>query len=221
MKKNQNNSEKYLNVLFAIFVSIPALNKILTTIFPLLSGKMMIVLYITTTVLFIYFKFLTNKKISMNRNSFVIGLILVIVYIISNLGEAKVNTNIFEFGVYVLVPLLVYNIKKYDSNVFIKTCVIAPAFGVFWSEKIFTVTYNSIEMGISYAFLLTVGSAIIYFIKINNKHWFVTLCAILDMIYAIKIIMYGSRGAILSLIVELAILITLKENENRWNKKSK
>lgn len=204
------------DILLSLFICTPAINVIITTIIPALAGTFMAGLYLFIGLVVAIESVLRNPRGLHRIKVTSSGIILtaISVYYVVSLFEHKTDLGIGEFAVYTVIPLLIFSNNEYDYKRVIRICPALSFAGIFFINSIFLLTYNSITMGVSYAFLAPVVISLVYLVTDRGSKT-INICAILHVFYLIQLFMYGSRGTLLSIGILLIILWVLRKKQSQ------
>lgn len=141
-------------------------------------------------------------------------------YTIQFIGPPKIN--ITMFSIFVIVSMIVPNIVRVNAKVFIKGIMLLPAFAIFRIDSVFRSVSDwrtTISMDTSYAFLVPICATIVYMYlyyredeKCDKIMTFVLF--VINMIFFLRILQFGSRGPILSVLLMIAFLYLIKQPES-------
>lgn len=214
MKKT--NKIKYEDLFVAIYINIPVLNVIISVIAPFFMGRAMALLYITITVL-LFFCQLKKSFCSFckfDRTLFLISIYLIIVFVISKIGGHS-DLLLVEFLVYTVIPMLFVPRLELNYENILMYCPIVTAFGLVFINRIFVIENNTISMGLSYVFMPPIIFSLLYLYQ-ERKSKLATICSAANMIYLLVLLLYGSRGPLISIVVFVVFLFVLKQNEKGY-----
>ena len=202
--------------LLSLFICTSAINVIITTIIPALAGTLMAGLYLFIGLVVAIESVLRNPRGLRRIKVTPSGIILTAlsIYFVVPLMGHKTDLGLGEYAVYTVIPLLILSNNEYDYKRVIRICPVLSFAGVFFINSIFVLTYYSITMGVSYAFLAPVVFSLIYLIT-DRGNRIINLCAFLHIFYLIQLFMYGSRGTLLSIGVLLIILWVLRKKHSK------
>lgn len=189
----------------AFFIDIPALNQIFVSFFPGLSGQLMTIMYLSCGVMLVILAVPTIiVDHFVNKKLFLIILFITMGYFLTIILAPYSDLSVTNFCVYTLIALLMVLLYKVDGKLLILLIMIVPVFGITNVNDIFatnTYQYETISMGVSYAFMPTVISAIVYFYTYYNnetikKKIIIIPILVVNIIYLFKIVQFGSRGVV-------------------------
>lgn len=219
---NRQGLTKYVSfcsILVAIYINIPSLNQIFIAFLPGMAGKMMTLLYgisIAGVIFAATYCILNNRKVDMKLFLYILG--IVFVFLLTCCFASYTSLNIFDFISYTIVALLIPLFFKIDAKLFLRTTIFCSFWGIFFINDIFELTgssYQTITMGVSYAFLPSIIVSIVYlfmYIKNDSKKekLFCGLGILVNAVYLLKILQYGSRGPVLCIATCLCFLFCFR-----------
>lgn len=215
-------SNKILNIFGAFYLNIPVINVIVTRLVPALTGFAMASLYAVIILpLFLLQKEGINAllKIKNEYLLFLSSYILTAYAISFSMGCCSLS--LVELFVYVLVPVLFISKIDFSYKDVIKYCPIISSFGIPFIRLIFQTESHSISMGLSYAFLPAIIFSLVYLFS-DRSNKLVSFFSLLNMLYLMVIVLYGSRGPILSAIICVLIYWLIKQKQGQasiiWNR---
>lgn len=219
---NQKGERKevYESILIALFINVPAINTTIASIIPGLAGGIMAILYLGLFCLLLInfvFNYLKRSHIE-TLSSIMVMFTIIIAYIFTwiNIGN---QLSIFNLIIYVFLPLLIISKMDIKGELVIEFCVLIPAIGIPFFPIVFQQTYNSISMGLSYAFLPAIVFASAYLLTCPKKNTIITIASVIDLIYFVLIFLYGSRGVVLSgFIAALLLWLNQKKLQHEYDK---
>lgn len=208
-------SNKMLNIFGAFYLNIPIINVIVTRLVPALTGFAMAGLYaVIILLLFLLQRNSINAllRVKVKYLLFLSGYILIAYLISFSTGFCSLSP--VELLVYVLVPILLISKIDFSYDAVIRYCPVISAFGIPFIRLIFQTESHSISMGLSYAFLPAIIFSLVYlFSDRSNKA--VSFFSLLNMLYLIVIVLYGSRGPILSAMVCVLLYWLIKQKQGQ------
>ncbi len=218
MEKRDNT----VTFLQAYLISIGAMNKIVGILLNRSSGVTFINLIPICAIMVIHF-FTSNKKRDLNLNKkamlFVYYILSVIVVYMYAFRYTTVETK--ELFVYILIPIYL-SLYKVDAEKLLKyimffSILVLPVSGEFFSVR----TNDTISMGTTYSALPFAVSTIIHFWYYRkNAGFFTWICYLVNIYYAVMIVMLGNRGPLVSFIVLGILLLLNKFSQEDIKKKS-
>lgn len=192
--------------LVAFFIDIPALNQIFVSFAPSLSGRLMTLMYFFCGIMLVILvipTIIANHFV--NKKLFLFIVFIAMGYFLTIIFAPYSDLSIANFGVYTLIALLMVLLCQVDGKLLIILIMMFPVFGIVNVNNVFATNsyqYETISMGMSYAFMPTVVSAIAYFYSYyksettKKKILLIPIFAV-NIIYLLKIIQFGSRGVVL------------------------
>lgn len=218
------------SILLSLFAGIWTLITILGFIAPALQD-IMTILYIvvaliwgglTTITIFKYFK--------MPLVVAFISLVLLLAYYFTvNFSSYSTTAEFKYYFCMVILPLIITQVRI-NAKVLLLTTMMIPLFGFPAIDSLMFIVSQEgdLGMGVSYAFMLPAIATIVYlfcFIKHDSLRMkcFVIFLSTVNFIFLFMIISYGSRGVVLSLIMEIFLLYLLPYSriEHRIKRKRK
>lgn len=204
------------DVILAIYMCIPAINVILVSFLPSLSGRMMAWLYILVAFMFLLIWMLgTKHRIVINKDNIsllVITFYIIVVYVFSLIRKTT-DLSIYEFAVYPLLPMALISRIDFDYARTIRICPCLTVWGLLNINGIFAESNNAISMGLSYAFMPPIIFSLVYFYT-DRRNKVISIFSLLHIFYLYRVIIYGSRGPLLSIIVCFLVLWVLQQKDN-------
>lgn len=218
----KKGSDVFYSVLLSVYLLIPAINKIAMVYFPFLRFSLMSVLYSVIGILIVAYFFVNkNRWKEIGKVNFFVFAIVFIYYLSSSILNVT-RLSIFEFVVYFAIPVLFFSRRDFDFDMFIKITLIVSALGLPIVNSIFSLGSNGMaEMGVSYAFLLPSIIPIYYLMRHKRKTIIYAVLSILNLVYDIQILLYGSRGCVLSILIVIIMLLIFKNSIVNFDAKLK
>lgn len=210
----------------AFFIDVPALNQIVISFFPGLTGIIMTLFYSFTAMAVILLPIVStvlDKKIIEIKLILLIGGI-VFGYLLTCIFAPYSDLTFVNLGIYTVLPILVVLLFNIDGKLLITFIMALTTVGILNVEAIFTTNkyqYETISMGLSYAFMPTVVAAIVYsltYFKDEEKIKKIMMLPVLviNFVYFFKIIQFGSRGVVLCFACCFAFFFCFKhDNVNK------
>lgn len=219
-KVEKSNFFKFFcSLVMALYIDIPMINQIVIAIFPSLSGKLMTPLYFICALCVVGvvgYSVIKGKRINIK----LLGCLAFIIfaYLLTNIITPYSELSIIQFISYTILAVVIPLFFEIDGKFFLRAVMIYSLLGIFYLEKIFKITdiaNQTISMGLSYAFLPTIIVSIVYlvlFLREDTKKgkYFFSFLILVNFIYLLKILQYGSRGPVLSVILCIFFLICFK-----------
>lgn len=205
VNKHNIEFENFISFLMAFYIEIPIINQILIAF----SGSLSIMtqFYMLCIVVFFVFGMLEIVKttVKVDIPVLLVFLLLTVYYCFTTLIQRDSTLTINNYIVYTLVPLVLPILFKINSTVFIKSMMIIPCLGIVKLNSIFIIDSNSyISMGLSYAILAPVLASLVFLVTLYRaqKHKvFYTLVLLINFVYLVEMVVYGSRGTVLSVLL--------------------
>lgn len=227
INKKEKIVNRVLSLAVAVLINSKAINAILIAATPASEGLLKYV------YLFVAFMLIISLFIGGIRKRFAcwypivfLCLIIGMYFLCETALPTQSSTNLFELTAYCIVPVLL-GLGYFDFATFVKGTLSLTSFGILFSYEIFakSKSLNNISMGISYAFLPAAICATIYLLlllkheampktpmeKIKNTWYFI--CSGTGIYYMIQLVLYGSRGSLLSLLFLLLVLLIGKYDD--------
>ncbi|MDD4781887.1 MAG: O-antigen ligase family protein [Tissierellia bacterium] len=155
-----------------------------------------------------------KKKIDLkNYSLFLIFYLLVFFFLTMNfIGPPKIS--FLHFLTLVIIGLIIPNIILVNTRLVLKSIMFYPIFSVLKLDSVFSPSsdwISAISMDASYAFITPVMAMFIYlifFFKQETKKQKIStiILSAINLIFLFKLVQYGSRGPILSLLLVLGFL---------------
>ncbi len=219
-KRNTNMIHELDSLLVSLYISIPAINAIICAVFPSLSGRLMTILYlgVGTVIVIRPVTRKQNRRISYQQ---VVLLFLLLLFLVGTILITPYSTiKITKFLPLTLIPYLIPISMNIDGKKMLEYLMTIPIFGVLFINKVFYVVgfkYESVTMGISYAFLPCVVAAIVFWRYYADEYkgniWIIAV-TIVDLVYAYELIKFGSRGPLLSILLCIAYALIFNNRES-------
>ena len=225
MNNNLQQSSRFVfmqTILVAFFIDIPALNQIFVSFVPGLSGRIMMLLYllcgISTCILAIVSIF---KRYFVNKNLFLLIGFILLGYVMTSIFTPYSDLSFINFTVYTLLAMLIVLLLNVDGKLLISLIMTLTFIGLLNINIIFATSvyrYETISMGMSYAFMPTVVAAIVYFCvyfkkESTIKKLILVPVLLVNAIYLFKIMQFGSRGVVLCFICCFVFFFCIKYDE--------
>ena len=126
------------------------------------------------------------------------------------------TTSLVELGCYVLLPFVLMGLD-FDAEKVVKSSLLITAPGILVLGTLFERNYRGgITMGLSYAFMVTIVCAILYLCLYMKKEKSLLAriiylaCCVIDGLYLYNIVVYGSRGPVLTFLILIAALCVFR-----------
>ena len=195
-------------LLLAFFIDIPVLNIIIVTMIPGLTGQLMTWLYLICGIFFIILTLLLMLKKRVNLIDSKLFLLIISIslgYLLTLIFAPYSDLTIIYFAIYTILSLCFVLLFQIDGKLLLKAIMTFPIIGILDISGIFTTNsyqYETITMGVSYAFMPTIVSSIVYFFAYykgdNTKDKIInTLILSINMVYLFNVVQFGSRGVVL------------------------
>ena len=211
MDGKTNQKQGMLSILLAFYIDIPAVNSIIITVAPQLAGRIMSTLYLACivmiTLLALVYSLMDHRSVVLNKTALLLICTIVLAFITTQFVKGKSTLTVVNFIVFVAFPLISLQMINIDKKLFIKALMVIPSIGILWVNKLFLIdTNNYISMGTSYAFLASVLASLVYMVLLFKFEqaklklfYFAVVCV--NVVYFIYLLLYGSRGPILSVVL--------------------
>lgn len=210
--------------LIAYFIDIPALNAIFISLLPSLSGRLMVLMYLFSGLLFVLFVCLSLKrKRRVNFKLLILIIFVICGYLLTLVSTPYTDLNWVNFSIYTILSLLFVLLFQVNTKLLLQCIMTFTAIGFFNINAIFVTSsnlYETITMGVSYAFMPTIIAAIvycfIYYKEDSFKYKIINgIVLIINLLYFLKIIQFGSRGVVLSLLSCVLFFFCFKYDEKK------
>lgn len=217
---NNNIYIKLLSILLAMYAEVWTYTSILSSISSLMSNIMSILYFVIILLIIVVSIFSKGKNILFSNSFVFIVIVCLLAYLLTLTFCRNTKAEFLHFSINVLLPLLITQ-RAIDSKIFIKTCMILPAFTIFYYNQLFDVDQVSdgISMGLSYALLLPIVSSLIYlkfYFKNDSNRTKRLLLPILivNFVFLIGVLSLGSRGVVLSIILLVLFFVIFPYNDS-------
>lgn len=216
MIEDRDRISIFYTVLVALFLSVQAINTTITSLVTALAGSLMTPLYgLFGLMIFANVGTVMFPRARMYTRYAGAFFIVIIYYIATRLVAPYSDLSFGKFISMTVLAVLCFSIKRVEPRLLLKIMMLAPCIGIFWVGRIFAVGGKDeiVTMGVSYAFMSSVISTIIYLFwylsdeKERKGKWLFIIASVINIIYALRIIMYGSRGPVLCILVCLFFCI--------------
>ena len=207
--------KNFISTIFvALFIATDAINLIVTRIFPARTNFMSVFYALTGAgILAGYILNGRKQRFKMRLEHFIAVVLVALYYLTTYLVIGGSSLSLSFFLVFVFLPLLIPILADIDVKLLLRVIFIVPAFGVFRASQILLLTtQNSMTMGDCYALLIPIIAALTYLMVFyredtkKEKLWLLP-CIAVNCMYFFRIVLYGSRGPILSVILCFVFLI--------------
>ncbi len=208
--------------LVAFYADIKCINWSLSYGFLSSSGDegFMSMLYmgpIVLIVLCVVFR-IGNVLNRIGRTYVIITSLLLVFYFLTNEFIGPPRIKFLFFFVFVIMSMTIPSLVRINARIFIKAIMFFPSFTILRIDKVFSYVSDwseSISMDASYAFLVPICATIVYlFIYYKdecNRDKIITIgLSIINLIFFIQILQYGSRGPLLSVVLLVTFLYLFK-----------
>ena len=201
-----------VSVIFAFFISIWYVNRLCGTLFN--TGGMVFSLAILGILLAIFYK--TVVKVELSAFVLAFGLVVVLYYAITRqVAYTTVNMGKFLFYFCSVSVLAMY---KCDTEKFLRySSYISMLIWPFYEEYFVGEASGYINMGLSYALLPLLFAPFFHFLFYRKEKQFklMYIIYIVSAFLLVKLMMNGTRGAVLSLIVAVGLIYIKGLNEKK------
>lgn len=226
---NQNNNLSKLSapvviqsLLVAFFADMKSINWTLAA-GGFVGEGMMGILY-PIVILFIVLVAMSQKdNVMKNLNFWSIAIVLYLLafWLITNYFVGKPRVSLPMFFVFVIVAFAIPQFARVDARIMIKGMMFFPFFAIFRLDNVFYGVTNwndTISMDASYGFLVPVSAAFAYMLFFFRKEdkWqkYITIAlAVINGVFFIYLIQFGSRGPILSILMLLLFFWVVKKRK--------
>ncbi|MBO4805955.1 MAG: O-antigen ligase family protein [Paludibacteraceae bacterium] len=220
------------SVSLAFFVDVKALNYIIRAVTQNLEGGFMSMLYIGISSVILLVSFFLQKHSFKSLFNYVGFLFLILIcayfYTNKNIGPVSVSFNLF--AVFTLMAFVTPSLLEYDARIVLKTAMLLPIIGLFFSSRIFVVEFSSVgtvDMAVCYAFLVPIVANFIYCVVYYKQEKgfgkkLTIICTIVNLFYLAQMIKFGSRGPFLCVVSLFLFFWLVKKGEgdglsfSRW-----
>ncbi len=215
-KQNTDMIHETNSLLVSLYISIPAINVIICALFPSLSGSLMTFLYLVIGSIIVIKSILKKQKRYISYQQIGLFVLLLIFFTATILITPYSTIKITKFLPLTLIPYLIPVFMNIDGEKMLKYLMSIPVFGVFFINKIFNIVgykYESVTMGISYAFLPSVIAAIVFwgnYASSYKRNILILAVTMVDLVYAYELIKFGSRGPVLSIFLCIGYVFIVK-----------
>lgn len=208
-KTKKISSESFISsVLAAIYIEIPVINAFSVVVY----GSLMTELYVSASLFIIALGIIQGTLFKNKCSSLIIItlILLLFYYLVTKLFyEPKVGVPYYILQA--LFPFIIPSLVKIDWIVFLKTVLVITIPCLFVADYIFQLEDNleTIGMGASYTFLLPVIASIGYLIWRKRidiglaRRFFIILSVANCIIFLPRLLLFGTRGPLLSIIIFL------------------
>ena len=219
--------KNFISTIFvALFIATDAINLIVTRIFPARTNFMSVFYALTGAgILAGYILNGREQRFKMRLEHFIAVVLVALYYLTTYLVIGGSSLSLSFFLVFVFLPLLIPILADIDVKLLLRVIFIVPAFGVFRASQILLLTtQKSMTMGDCYALLIPVIAALTYLMVFYRedtkkaKIWLLP-CIAVNCMYFFRIVLYGSRGPILSVILCFVFLMLFRRRRFEGNAK--
>ncbi len=212
MDKSYSKQTCFLNsILLAFIIDTPALNLILSTYVPNFEGSFLMLMFEISAVGIIVSGFF-SVRYRVERKLALFCLFILTGYFLTVIFASYTDLSVSHFFCYTIFSIIAVMFLKVDSRITLRTTMILTCFGIPIINKLFNASgynYETISMGLSYAFMPAIIGTIIYmyvYYKQDSKGEKVidVVFAIVNLLYAFRIFQFGSRGVVLTILCGLA-----------------
>lgn len=217
----KKKKEEFYSILCAVFLSVQSINHIIVAFLPSTKGLAMMILYLITGGLILVIAIIEMTKSGKVYASNAMPIFLVMIYYIFTLIMGNISDlEPSQFFSMTIVAMIAPMVKKINSKTFIKSLILLPLPGIFVLNKIFVtrgIRAEIIGMGLSYAFIPSIIATIVFLFKYfkESKYKLIySIAMIVNLIYAWKVIQYGSRGPLLCIVSCFVLVLTLDIKTN-------
>lgn len=226
MEKAGKRRNTLSTVFVALFIATEAINLIATRALPI-SGSFMSAFYVLTGAGIVVSFFLTGgaHRLKMRFQHFIGVIIVTLYYLVTYLVIGGSSLSPSFFLVFVFLPLLIPILVEVEVKLLLRLIFVIPSFGFLRASSVLLLTsMNVMTMGDCYALLIPIVSALTYYMMFYKEDKRVTKllllpCMIVNVIYFMRIVMYGSRGPILCVILCFVFLALFRRKGYESEKK--
>ena len=225
MVEEKDSLSKFYTIAVALFLTVPAINMIGVAVFPALSGALMTVLYAVFGACIIAVAGVAFGNSKRMYIVYAVALLTIISYYIATMIIAPYSDlSAAKFLSMTVAAFVCFSVRKVDPRLLIKALILISCPALFWFNKVFIVTSGLAEvilMGIGYAFVPSIVSSFVYlfwYIRDERKDklkWLYIVGCFINLVFAFRIIEYGSRGPVLCMIVCLVVCICFDNDKEK------
>ena len=230
--KSLNNTIVVQSILVAFFADIRCINWGLTR-GGFVGEGVMSLLYMGIVGLIIVSTIFSKRKIgsSFKAYSIFFPIYLLLFYVLTNLFISSPVVSFPFFLIFTISAFLIPHITLIDSYTMLKTMMILPSFAIVRYHSVFASVVDwttRLPMDVSYGYLIPILANVVfmwyYFREEKIGAKIITLLfSLINLVFFLNILLYGSRGPILCVFLLLCALwcVKLKDNDNFQINKNK
>lgn len=207
------------SILVGLFADVRSLNSVLISFLPISGEGIMSYLYLVLLILIFLLCIFKRRLINISASCVIIAAILSFFYLFTLFAIGQPEVSVIDFTVFTICAFLLPCFSQVDGKIMLRTMIFAPIIGVVKLNEIFALDdiVGSISMGLTYAFLPPVIATIVYvFTWFKNDSvkmkFLILIGSLINLLFLIRMMLYGSRGPILAVIGVLAFLFLVKKN---------
>lgn len=215
---NKNRIGIFISTIsIALFAILPLLNLIIMQVVGLGEGFLG-TLYIVSVLLILFSVLVFNRRIVKAWMSFgVLLLTLLITFGLTFSASLPSTLKPTFFIICTLVPFISPQFVTVDSKIMIKLLTIIPSIGIL-SVSSFFADDGSIKMNVTYAFLIPIVSSLVYYFTYYHKDkgktkLFMTIVLLINFVYFIMCLLFGSRAPSLSVLICFLFFICIEQSQ--------
>ena len=208
------------SVLFGLFADVRCLNRVIISFLPFSGEGIMSYIFIA---IFLAVFFLCAKHKKLIKPTPEVGLIvgfLLLFFLLTLLFVGMPEVSVLDFFVFTICAFVLPFLSCVDGKIMLRTMILAPVAGIFKLSQIFVLDeiVGNIDMSITYAFLPPVVASIVYlFVYYNNDSLkckvIILLSCVINLVYLIEMMLFGSRGPILAVFGVLLFIYLVKKDK--------
>ncbi len=207
------------SILVGLFADVRSINSVLVSFLPLSEEGIMSYIYMILLIMVAVLSIFYNRLIKISGSNAVIAVFLIIFYFLTVLTIGHPEVTILDFLVFTICAIMLPCFSQVNGKVLLRTMMFAPSIGIFRVNEIFALDdiVGNISMGLTYAFLPPVIATIVYLFtcfKYDSKKLKIAVLVgtIINSIFLLRMMFFGSRGPILAIIFTVAFLLLVKKD---------
>lgn len=206
--------------ILAFYAVIPTLNLMIARIMSREDGMMNQLYLLGISLLFIYLIFFNCRFYRYSIHFIIIFLSITIAYFLTLSLNCPTSLELKFLIIMTILPLCLPQVVFANAAVVIRLMMVLPAFGILFITKLFNIVdIPKLPMDFSYSLVLPIVSSIVYLFTIYKdeapKSRIIMMCfIIINFIYFIFLLLFGSRGPSLCVISVIVFMLCIKINQN-------
>lgn len=163
---------------------------------------------------------LKHVKSNLSKYSIFLPLYLIFYYALTYIFIVPPVVSVSFFMIFTIAAFLIPHVTRVDAKLMLKAMIIFPAFAILRMDSVFAsvVTWATrLPMDVSYGYLVPIAANIVFLEYYFKKESLINkiimlLFSIINLIFLLQIILYGSRGPMLCIVLLICFLWCVNHN---------